>query len=120
MAGARPVELTLTLRLELKCGRPMSGPIIVVLPAAARVPASIPRAAVRLNGRPPSGMSVSHHVVGLALPRTTGLSCDVIAPGTLTVVFMRAAGVGNPAAPGTYPVSLRAGGTTAIAKLIVS
>ena len=30
--------------------------------------------------------------------------CDVIGPGTVTVVFTRAARIGNPKAPGSYLV----------------
>ena len=119
-ANARPAELTVTLRLFLQCGRPGPGPIVVVLPAAERVPATLSLAAVRVNGGPPASVSLSRHVIGLTLPRVSGITCDVMARGTLTVVFLRSAGLGNPSAPGRYAVSIRSAGTAAVAHLIVS
>jgi hypothetical protein len=119
-AGARPAQLTVTLRLEFQCGRPASLPIIVVLPGAERMPAALSRADVLVNGRPPAAVSLAGHVVGLTLPRTSGITCYAMAPGTLAVVFLPTAGLGNPAAPGAYAVSIRSGGTSAVAHLIVS
>jgi hypothetical protein len=120
-AGARPAQLTVTLRLELQCGRPGSLPIIVVLPAAERVPATLSRNDVRVNGVSPVSVSLSHHVVGVMLPRTSGVvTCNSMAPGTLTVVFLRTAGFGNPVSPGRYRVSIRSGVTSAVAQLLVS
>lgn len=119
-AGARPAKLSVSLRLEFQCGRPASLPIIVVLPAAERMPTALSRTDVLVNGRPPAAVSVTGHVVGLTLPRTSGITCYSMAPGTLAVVFLPTAGLGNPAAPGTYAVSIRSGGTSAVAHLIVS
>jgi hypothetical protein len=94
--------------------------VIVVLPAAERVPAAIGAADVLVNGGTPKGVVLTGHVVSITLPRTSGFTCDVIGPGTVTVVFTRAANLGNPATPGTYAVSLRAGRNSATARLIVS
>ena len=35
--------------------------------------------------------------------------CDVIAPGTVTIVLTRAANLGNPKAAGTYPLIVSRG-----------
>jgi hypothetical protein len=119
-AGARPAALTVTLRLELRCGRLGPGPIVVVLPAAVRVPPALSRADVHVNGGPPASVSLSRHVIGLTVPRVSGITCDVMAPGRLTVAFLSTAGLGNPATPGRYAVSIRAGGSAAVAHLVIS
>jgi hypothetical protein len=115
-AAVRPDHaLELTLRGELR-GR---GPVVVTFPAAVRLPACIPREAVLVNGHPPAAVTVTGHVVALTLPRSDGLACDVTAPAALTVVFTPAAGLGNPAAPGRYPIWLRQAGLSAVAHLVV-
>jgi hypothetical protein len=119
-AGAQPAGLTVTLRLEMQCGRPRPGPIVVALPAAMSLPAQLLRTDVRIDTRMPATLSLTKHVVVLTPPRTSGITCDSIGPGTLSVVFLQSAGLGNPASPGTYPVTIRSGGSSAVAHLIVS
>jgi hypothetical protein len=119
-ADARPVRLELALRLDLQCGRPGPGPLLVSLPAAAAVPATIPRRAVLVDGAPPLSAFVTGHVIRLALPRPTGVTCDSIGPGTVTVVFTRAAGLGNPARPGSYRIGLTLGTRGAVARLAIT
>lgn len=119
-AGARPVRLELALRLDLQCGRPGPGPLLVSLPAAAAVPATIPRKAVLVDGAPPLAVFVMGHAVRLALPRPTGVTCDSIGPGTVTVVFTRAADLGNPARPGSYRIGLTLGSRGAVARLVIT
>jgi len=111
-AGARPAALTLTLRYEMQCGRPGAGPIVVSLPAAERVPHAIARANVLVDGKAPRSVSVSGHAVTIALVLPHGITCMVIGPGTLTVSFTRAAGLGNPAAAGRYRAGVRVGART--------
>jgi hypothetical protein len=106
-AGARPVALTLRMRLQLVCGQPGPGNAVVTLPEAAAVPASIRGGAVLVNGNHATAVSVSGHNVSVALPRRPGVTCLSIAPGTLTIVFTTRAGLGNPQAPGTYSVRVR-------------
>ena len=118
-AGARPALLTVTLRLELQCGQPGLLPITVVLPAAERVPRSISPDDVVVNGRAVRSLSLIGHVVVLTLPRTSGINCYAIAPGLLTVQFLRRAGLGNPTEPATYRISIRRGSTSAVARLII-
>jgi hypothetical protein len=116
--GVRPAALRLTFRTELQCGRLGGGPIVVVFPAAERMPMSLHAGDVRVNGAALDA-SVTGHVVAIALPKTTGLTCDVIGPGTLSIVFTKAAGLGNPEAAGTYRVSLRVRGNVAAAPFAV-
>jgi hypothetical protein len=119
--AARPVELRLSLGVELQCGRLQGRSILVALPAAMRVEASIPRSAVLVNDRPVAAVSVTGHSVRLTTPAASGgVICDVMAPGKVSIVFTRAAGVGNPRAAGTYTVTLRAGRTTGSAHLSIS
>lgn len=108
-AGARPVTLTLKVRYLMQCGRPGPGPVVVSLPTAVRVARTLPRSAVLVDGKPPASASVTGHVIVLTLPPQHGITCMVIAPGTLTVVFTRAAALGNPAAAGSYPIAVRIG-----------
>jgi hypothetical protein len=107
-AGARPVELTVQVRYEMVCGQPGTGTVVVTLPAAARVPAAIDASSLLVNSRPPTSVAVADRSVTVGLPhRKPGVLCDVVAPGTLTVVFTRRAGLGNPAAAGTYSIAVR-------------
>lgn len=106
-AGARPVTVTLQLTYQMRCGHPGRGSLIVSFPAAERLPARIPAAAVSLDGH--SAPAVSRHGkdVTIALPRPHGISCNIIAPGKVTVVFTTAARLGNPNNAGSYPLSAR-------------
>lgn len=118
-SGARPAGLRLSLRTELQCGRLSGGPIIVGFPAAERMPASLQAGDVLVNGKALNA-SLMGRVVSIALAKTTGVTCDVIGPGTVSVVFTKAANLGNPLAPGTYHVSLRVRGKTAVAPFVVA
>lgn len=84
------------------------------------MPASIRAGAVLVNGAAPRSVSRAGSVVTLAVHPTTGITCNVIGPGTITIVFTRAAGLGNPTASGTYRVSVRAGSRAASGNLVVS
>ena len=119
-AGSRPAELRLAFRTELQCGRVGPGPVIVALPSAERIPASIRAGAVLVNGAAPRSVTRTGSVISLAIPPAHGITCNVIGPGTISIVFTRAAGLGNPAASGTYRVSVRAGGRAATGNLVVS
>lgn len=119
-AGARRAKLTLTLRLELQCGRPRTGVVSVSLPAALRLPATVSAGAVLVDGRRPHALRRQGRLFTLTLKPTSGMLCDVLGPGDLTVVFTPSAEIGNPAKPGSYPVAIRAGSTRAVARLIVS
>jgi hypothetical protein len=110
-AGAR-TALTLTMHYEMQCGKPGPGPVVVTLPAAEHVPHAITRARVLVDAKAPRAVSVSGHVVTIALVPPHGITCMEIGPGTVTVSFTHAAGLGNPAAAGSYRVGIRVGTRT--------
>ena len=111
-AAARPVKLTLRARYEMVCGRPGPGSVVVTLPATATVPQTIGTATVLVNGRRAPAVSVDGHTITVQLARRTGILCDVVGPGTLQLVFTPAAGLGNPASAGPYPVTIQRGRLT--------
>jgi hypothetical protein len=102
-AGARPVVVTLQLHYEMQCGWPGPGSLVFRFPAAA-LPARIPAGSVLVNGRHATATtsSATPREVSVALPARPQIMCDLIGPGTVTVVFTRAARVGNPKAAGSY------------------
>ena len=90
------------------CGQPGAGTAVVMLPAAANVPARIASSAVLVNGKPAAAVSVAGNNVTISLPlKRPGVSCMVVGPGTLTLTLTRAAGLGNPAAAGKYAIRIR-------------
>ena len=108
-AGADHVAVTLELRTTLRCGRPFGPGVVVTLPRTAQVPASIAGSAVRVNGRPPSKLSVSGRTVTVGLPATHGIVCDSITDGVLRVRFAAGAALGNPPGPGAYAFAIHRG-----------
>lgn len=118
-AGTRPVTLTLKLHYEMVCGRPGKGPLVVTLPRAMRVPRTIGRTAVLLQGKAPTSVRVDGRVVTIGVPVPTGISCFSITMGTLTTTFTRRAQLGTPRAPGTYAVLARIGSRSFTARLAV-
>ena len=108
-AGAPHVKLTLAVRYEMRCDNPGPGTLVVVLPKKERQPQRIAPATITLDGSPATKVRTRPHVVTVTLPLPHGTTCNVIAPGKLTVVFEPAAGLGNPAAPGVYPLTVRKG-----------
>ena len=104
VAGAPAVGLTLRLGYPMQCGSPGPGPVSVTLPAAMTVPQSIARAAVLVDGKPAVHVARNGRAIVVGLAQPTGIMCDVIAPGTLTIRFRSTVGLGNPRVPGTYVV----------------
>jgi hypothetical protein len=104
---ARPVAVTLQLHYEMQCGWPGDGPLVVTLPNAMPVPVAIARSAALIDGESATSVVVRGHRIVLALPPKPEVLCDVIALGTLTVKFTRAANLGNPNAPGRYRLSIK-------------
>lgn len=107
-AGARPVALTLAFDGTLLCGRPR-GATAVTLPAAADVPAAVPASTVKINGRLAGRVAVTGSTLTVTPAPTKGMTCLSIREGTVRVSFSRTAGLGNPAAAGTYPVVVHRG-----------
>ncbi|MGH3004247.1 MAG: hypothetical protein ACRDM1_16545 [Gaiellaceae bacterium] len=118
-AGARPVALVVRLHYEMQCGWPGEGRLTIRFPAAMRVPRAVPRAAVRVDGKPTRRLGKRGRLIAVALPLRPQILCDAIGPGTLTVAFTRAAGLGNPPAPGRYPLRATRGSLTFLATLTV-
>jgi hypothetical protein len=119
--GARPVRLVLSLRdSELQCGRLRSRTVIVTTPSALRLPARIARSAVRIGGSTPATIVVSGHTIAMSLAPSIGLTCNVIGPGSVRIVFSPAAGLGNPASAGRYRIGVAAGTSVAVATLPVA
>ena len=99
-AGARPVAVTLTMRMELQCGRLVGGTLVVRLPAQERVPATVAATAVQVAGKPAGAVTVKGHALTVAIPHPQGVMCDSIGPGKLTLILMRTANLGTPSLPG--------------------
>jgi hypothetical protein len=118
-AGARPAALTVRLSYEMQCGYPGPGPIVVRLPGGERVPAAIASSALLVNGKPAPGVHVAGRVVSVDLPSRPAIMCDVIGPGTATVVFTRAAALGNPPRAGSYAVTVTRQGSSVAARLAI-
>jgi hypothetical protein len=102
-AGAKPARLKVSLRLELRCAKPGPAAIVISLPRAWRVPKAVTRTAVWIDSSHPAAVTVSHPMLTLQPGAPTG-SCNVMAPGTITVKFTRAAKLGNPRKAGRYTV----------------
>jgi hypothetical protein len=104
-AGAHGVRITLQLRYEMQCGHPGPGPLVITFPSTERLPSQLAAGSVLVDGHPATRAERSGRVVSVALPVEHGPLCDVIAPGTLKIVFTPAAGIGNPTVAGTYSLT---------------
>jgi hypothetical protein len=107
--AARPAVLTLRLHYEMLCAQPGSGPVTVSFPLALRIPATIPPAAVLVDGAAPPSVHTDGHVVTIGLAPNAKVICQSFVPGTLRIVFTRSARLGNPARSGAYVVRARVG-----------
>jgi hypothetical protein len=119
-AGAAPVALTLSLRAELKCGRLTGTSLTIRLPTEAHLPATVPGSAVLVGGKSAARVRVLGSSLAVALPLPRGIAiCHSITSGVAKIVVTQAAGLGNPATPGTYRVALVRGRQTADAPLTI-
>jgi hypothetical protein len=118
-AGARPVAVTLRLGYPMQCGYPGPGPVSVWLPAAMTVPASLAPASVLVDRKPAYRLSRNGGKIVIGLAPPSGIMCDVIGPGTLTITFARTARLGNPRVPGTYHVRAAEGSHAFAAKVAI-
>jgi hypothetical protein len=117
-AGAKPARLKISVSLELRCAQPGPTAIVVALPRAWRVPKSLVRRAVWIDNAHPIGVTRSHHTLTLQPKAPTG-TCTVMAPGTITVKFTRAAKLGNPRKPGRYTIHTSVGTLTFSARVSI-
>ncbi len=100
-AKARAVRFTVTLRYEMQCAYPGPGPLVVTFPSALKPPADFAAGTVLLSGKPVAA-TVSGRQVAVTVPPHKGMLCDIVAPGSLTLVFTHAAKLANPARAGSY------------------
>jgi hypothetical protein len=117
--AARPAALKLVLRYEMLCAQPGRGPVLVTLPAAFRVPATIKPAAVLVNGKAAPSLRVHRHVVSVGLPLNSNVICRSFVPGILWIGFTRSARLGNPARAGTYAIHATVGSHSLVARLAI-
>jgi hypothetical protein len=111
-AGAKPVSATISPRTELQCGRLVGGSLVVTFPRQMRVPRTIGPASVLVGTRAAHSVTVAGRVVTVAVPVPRGVICDSITVGVAKITFSRAAGLGNPKAPGAYSLTVRRGSDT--------
>ena len=119
-AGARPVALVVSLHTELQCGKLRGNALALTFPAAARLPQTISASAIVVAGKRSSSVKVAGRTVSITMAPPTGMMCDSIAPGTAKILVSRAAQLGNPAAAGTYRLSVRYGTETLNAQLTIT
>lgn len=103
-AGARPVVLTLRVHTYLVCGQP--GPIVVRFPTGSTLPATLTPAAVLVNNAPAAAVAVHLRQVTITPARRSGITCNAVAPGLVTLRFTSSAQLGNPASAGTYTITV--------------
>jgi hypothetical protein len=118
--GAKPVALTYRLTYEMQCGNPGKGPLTLSFPSQMSLPAVVPAADVLLDGKRAPSVGRSGRSLVVSLPPPPAVMCDVIGPGTLTVVITKAAGLGNPRAAGRYAFPVRSAKLSAAPKLVIS
>jgi hypothetical protein len=105
---ARPVTATVVVRAyPLLCGKPR-GALTVVFPASVDVPKKMPFGTVRVNGLAAAKVTVDGRTVTVAAPLQTGVTCQSIVLGRVTLLFVPGAGLGL-AKTGTYAVTAHAG-----------
>jgi hypothetical protein len=100
-ARAHDVRLTLTFRYEMQCGYPGAGSLIVTFPPALKLPKRLAPGAVRLRKKPIAARVDGRTITMLVPPHERPL-CNVIGPGSLALVFTRAAELANPGRAGSY------------------
>jgi hypothetical protein len=107
-AGGTLVTLTVTVRVPLICGQ-LHGPLSIPLTIGLTPPTSIQSAAVLINRRPAGRVSVSGRDVTVSPAPQSGVTCQTIALGKVTVVFTRQTGIRSSRTAGTYPVLVHRG-----------
>jgi hypothetical protein len=117
-ARAHAVRLTFTLRYRMRCGYPGGGPLVLTFPSALKLPKRFAAGAVRLARRPIPA-KVDGRNATVTIPAPTSTLCNVIAPGSLTLTFTRAATLVNPARTGSYRFRATHAGHTFTGKLVI-
>jgi len=91
VSATRPVAV-IASPYPLVCGQ-ATGLIKVAFTPTVRVPRTIARAAVTVNGRTPSSVKVGGRTVSVTVARKPGITCLSIVMGRLTIVFAPRAGL---------------------------
>ncbi len=103
-----PVTASVVVRgYPLLCGRPR-GALTVAFPASVDVPKKLPLGTVRVNGLAAAKVTVDGRTVTVAAPLQTGVTCQSIVLGRVTLLFVPGAGLGS-AKAGSYAVAVREG-----------
>jgi hypothetical protein len=112
-AGAAHVALAVSFPTELRCGR-LNGdaPLTIRLPAAMRLPRSVPVTAVRIGDEPAGSVAVAGHALVVKPMGQQGIMCNAITDGSIRITVKAPAGLANPATPGSYRVVVARGGET--------
>jgi hypothetical protein len=103
-----PVTANVTVRgVPLVCGKPR-GSFVVTFPATVDLPSTIAAGSVHVNGQAAATVAVHGHAVAVTAPLQTGITCQSITFGRVTLAFGTAAGISSSKA-GTYAVIVRQG-----------
>lgn len=114
-----PVTLTVTVRLPLVCGH-LRGPLSISMTTGITLPASIRSAAVLINGRSAARVTVSGRNVTVSPAAQSGVTCQSIALGQVTVVFTPQTGISSSRSAGTHAVVVHRGSSVARGLLTIA
>jgi hypothetical protein len=107
-AQAAATTATVTVRgYPLLCGKPR-GSLVVTFPAAVDLPRTIAAGSVHVNGQAAARVTIHARDVTVAVPPATGVTCQSITLGRVTLAFGTGAGIAS-AKAGTYAVTVRSG-----------
>ena len=118
-AGASNVALTVQIPTVLQCGRPTGVPVAITLPRAERLPRAVVASTVRVNGVPPSKITMAGRVVTVSLPVRRGITCFSLVDGMMKITFAPSAAFGNPSSAGTYSFGIRQGKTAYVVPVTI-
>ena len=100
-AGAHRVRLAVTLRYRMQCGYAGAGPLVVKFPSALKLPRQFASGTVKLAGKAVAASTKGQNVT-VTVPPHKGVLCSMLGPGSVTLLFTRAAKLTNPAQAGSY------------------
>lgn len=118
-ARAHHVRLTIDFRYVMQCNYPGAGPLVVTFPSTVKLPKRFAAGSVKLSGKPVAA-KVSGHDVTVTIPPPTGLLCNTIGPGLMTLVFTPVAKLANPTHAGSYRFTATHTEHTFRARLVVA